>query len=772
MKLSKPCAWLAAVGLLGLLPGLAVAQGKHADYRNAERFLKENLPAQFYLADVQPHWLDQGGRFWYLKHGPEGKQFIEVDANAGTQVPAFDHARLAVALSHAAGKTYAADRLPFDDITFADAGQMLRFEIGDAHWECHPAQDNCRLQALQKYPERLSPDGKWAAFVRGHNLYLRNTGNDEVVALTRDGVPENDYATPWPWLELMVEQGVADGADARQAPAVFWSPDSRRLLTYRMDTRDAGHLESLQFVPADRLRPKAYRYVYPLPGEALPVAQPVVFELGDAIRRIEVQSPPLLVQSWGWGELAFHWSADNRHVRYAYLGRGSKFIELRELDAGNGRQRVLHREEIADDTYVDPFATQWRFIDERGEFLWTSERSGRNQLYLHDGASGRLLRRLSQGRGIVREIVSVDAVQRRAYVLIAGEEPGLDPYLTRLYRIGLDDGAMQQLTPEPANHRVVMAPDGKSFVDNYSRVDLPAVAVLRRSSDSVVLRVLERTDTGWLTTQGWQAPIPFQGKAADGRTDLYGLIVRPTHFDPARRYPVVEYVYTGPHNFFVPKTFAGTMELQATAELGFVVVMVDGRGTAKRTHDFHVFSYHHLGDVFEDHVTMIRQMAQRYPWMDTGRVGIYGYSHGGYGSTHALLCFPDFYRVAVSTSGDHDARLDKAGWNELFQGYPVGRDYVEQANETLVDKLKGHLLLIHGDLDGNVHPAETMRLVDALMRAHKPFDMLLVPNMAHGDSGPHKRYVTLRRWNYLVQYLLGVDPPRDFHLPEPSAEAG
>jgi dipeptidyl aminopeptidase/acylaminoacyl peptidase len=772
MTLLKPRVWFAA-GLSGLLlPGAVVAQGRLADYRHAERFLEENLPAQIYLAEVQPHWLGQGGRFWYLKNGPQGKQFIEVDANAGTQVPAFDQVRLAAALSAAAGRRYAAERLPFDSFELADAGRLLRFRIGDARWQCHLAQDSCEAQAPQTYPEVLSPDGKWAAFVREHNLYLRDTGNDEVVALTHDGLPEDDYATPWPWLELMVEQGVADGAAARQAPAVSWSPDSRRLLTYRMNTRAIGHLESLQFVPTDQLRPKAYRYVYPLPGEPLPTAQPVIFELGNAIRRIDVATTPLLVQSWGWGELAFDWAADNRHVRYAYLDRGSKFIELREVDAATGRQRVLQREETSDDTYVDPFATQWRGIDASGQFLWTSERSGRNQLYLHDDA-GRLLRQLTRGQGIVREIVSVDAVHRQVYALIAGEEPGIDPYLTRLYRIGLDDGTMQRLTPEPANHRVAMSPDGRHFVDNYSRVDLPSVAVLRRSSDGAILRTLEHTDTRWLTQQGWQAPIPFQGKAADGRTNLYGLIVRPTHFDPARRYPVVEYAYTGPHNFFVPKTFAGTMELQATAELGFVVVMVDGRGTAKRSHDFHVFSYHNLGGVFADHVTMIRQMAQRYPWMDTSRVGIYGYSHGGYGSTRALLRFPDFYRVAVSTSGDHDARLDKAGWNELFQGYPAGRDYVEQTNESLVDKLKGHLLLIHGDLDGNVHPAETMRLVDALMRANKPFDMLLVPNMAHGDSGPHKRYVTLRRWNYLVQHLLDMTPPRDFYLPEPPpADAG
>jgi len=269
-----------------------------------------------------------------------------------------------------------------------------------------------------------------------------------------------------------------------------------------------------------------------------------------------------------------------------------------------------------------------------------------------------------------------------------------------------------------------------------------------------------------LQSTGWKFPEPFQGKAADGVTDLYALIWRPSNFDPAKKYPVVEHVYTGPQDFFVPKTFAGMLRLQSTAELGFVVVMIDGRGTAGRSHAFHLFSYRNLGGSFEDHVAMIKQMAARFPYMDANRVGIFGTSAGGYGAAHAMLVFPEFYKVGVSISGDHDARLDKAWWNEVYQGYPIEDDYAAQSNVTMAPRLQGHLLIEHGDIDDNVHPVETIRFADALMNANKNFDMLFVPNMYHGESGPHAAYLVRRRWDYFVQYLLGVTPPSGFALSE------
>lgn len=290
--------------------------------------------------------------------------------------------------------------------------------------------------------------------------------------------------------------------------------------------------------------------------------------------------------------------------------------------------------------------------------------------------------------------------------------------------------------------------------------------MLRRTKDGSEVRVLEKTDVTGLQKLGWKFPEPFAGKAADGTTDIYGLIWRPSNFDAAKKYPVVEFVYTGPQFFFVPKTLGAALRLQSVAELGFIVVMVDGRGTMGRSRAFHEFSYHNLGGAFEDHVALIKQMAARYPFMDISRVGIFGTSAGGYGAAHAMLAFPEFYKVGVSTSGDHDARLDKAWWNEAYQGYPVGDDYAAQSNITMAGRLQGHLLLEHGDIDDNVHPVETIRFVDALMKANKNFDMLFVPNMFHGESGEHAMYLVRRRWDYLVQNLLGVTPPANFELTE------
>jgi dipeptidyl-peptidase 4 len=759
----RVCLICVAFFLPFLAPAHVPAQGTLADYQRAQQFLPGNLQKSLYIADVFPNWIGHGDRFWYLKMGPAGKQFFLVDAAGNTFGPAFDQARLAAALSRATGKTYRATNLPFYTFDYAQSGQAIRFRLNDAEWTCTLANYECRRQPETERFESLSPNGEWAAFVRDHNLYVRHISTGTVVQLTRDGVPGNDYATPLPDLRALVSEGVTNGDEVKEQADVFWSPDSSRLVTYRLDSRNAGRFASLQFVPPHQLRPIAYNYVYPLPGEVLPEARPVIFDL-ESGRRIDVKTTPLEIQFQGGPE--FRWFPDSRHFYYDYDERGEKAIELREVNAETGAQKVLIREVASPYPYVYPGETFYRFFNNSKEVLWSSERSGWNQLYVYNVETGQLENQVTNGSWVVRRIESVDGKKRQVYFLASAVQPGLDLYYTQLYQESLNGTNMKLLTPGDADHTVSVSPDGKYFVDNFSRPDLPGESELRRTSDGSVVRVLERTDDSALLKLGWKAPIAFKGKAADNTTDLYGIIVRPTTFDPSRKYPILEDIYTGPQGFFVPKTFGAALRLNSMAELGFVVVMVDGRGTTGRSRAFHDFSYHNMGNVFIDHVTMIKQMAGRYPWMDITRVGIYGTSAGGYGSAHAFLQFPHFYKVCVSTSGDHDPRLDKAWWNELYQGYPVGKDYVEQANETLATRLEGHLLLIHGDIDDNVNPTETMHLVDALMTANKNFDMLFVPNMFHGDSGPHAVYVTRRRWDYFVRYLLGVKPPENFRIHE------
>jgi len=733
----------------------AYGQGTRADYERAQQFLGGNLEKLVRTGDIFPHWVEETDQFWYCKPGVD-KEFVLVDAAKNTRGPAFDQTKLAAALSTSAGREFRPNRLPFDSFEFVEKGKAIRFEAEEQRWTCDLTSYRCTKEKLPPASESVSPDGRWAAFVEHYNLFVRNLSTGAVAQLTHDGEKSWDYATPLPSSDLMVRQGTED---VEQPAAVFWSPDSTKLITYRIDSRNAGRFTTLQFVPPDQLRPKAYTYVYPLPGEIVPTAAPIVFDLLSG-KRIDVQTDP--VEIFFQDGPDFAWFKDGKRFHYRFESRGYKRAEFRVVDAETGKVRTVVGEES--ENYIDPGETFEEIVKEGAEILWTSERDGWNHIYLYNGETGQLENQVTKGPWAVRRIVHVDENVRQIYFLAGGREAGQDPYLTQLYRINFDGTSLKLLTSEKANHTVSVSPDGKYFVDNFSRPDLPGESRLCRASDGSPIQTLEKPDLEALLKMGWKFPEPFEGKAADGKTDIYGLIWRPTNFDASKKYPVVEQIYTGPQGFFVPKTFAGAISfgrgLQAMAELGFIVVMVDGRGTSGRSRAFQEYSYHNLGGVFDDHVALIRQMGERYPYMDLNRIGIYGTSAGAYAAAHAMLVHPEFYKVCVSISGDHDARLDKAWWNELYQGYPVGKDYAEQSNVTMADRLQGHLLLVHGDVDNNVHPVETMRFVDALIRANKDFDMLFVPNMFHGEGW--NLYLVRRRWDYFVQHLLAVKPPQEF----------
>ena len=427
-------------------------------------------------------------------------------------------------------------------------------------------------------------------------------------------------------------------------------------------------------------------------------------------------------------------------------------------------------------TIVDHNVLLFEIVQNGAELLWSSERDGWNHLYLFDGKTGKLKHQVTQGAWPVRQIVHVDEKNRVVYFTASGREKGRDPYLRHLYRIGLDGSGLRLLTPEDADHLVEMSPTGRYFVDVYSKVNAPPVSVLRRSADGKVVMELEKADVEQLLATGWKFPEPFAAKARDGKTDVYGILFRPTNFDPKKKYPIIENIYSGPHSFNTPKRFpagrweiANTFTSQSVAELGFVVIIMDGLGQNHRGKAIRDYQYKNLADCgLEDRIGALRQLAQRYPYLDASRAGVFGFSAGGYAAVRAMLSHPEFYKVAVASAGNHDHRMDKLSWNELWMGHPIGEHYDKQSNVTDAAKLEGKLLLTYGDLDTNVPPASTLKLVDALMKANKDFDMLVFPNHGHYlDDDP---YFVRRRWDYFVENLLGVKPPPAYCVKKPGQE--
>jgi dipeptidyl-peptidase-4 len=427
----------------------------------------------------------------------------------------------------------------------------------------------CTKKKLPPPSEQVSPDGNWSAFVDHYNLYVRNLSTGTVAQLTTDGEKSWDYATQLPSSDLLVQAGTEA---VRQPAAVFWSPDSSKLVTYRIDSRNAGRFTTMQFVPPDQLRPKAFSYVYPLPGEIMPTAQPIIFDV-QTLNRSSIQTAPLEIYFQGGPH--FSWYKDGKRIHYMFWSRGDKRFEFREVDAETSTQRVAIEEEAK--TYIDPGETRVVPVNEGAELLVTSERDGWNHIFLYHGKTGKIENQVTKGPWAVRSIVHVDDKNRQVYFLAGGRENG-DPYLTHLYKVNFDGTSLQLLTPENANHTSVVSPDSRFFVDSYSRADLPGESDLRRTSDGSVVQVLEKADAGALQKAGWKFPEPFKGVATDGKTELHGLIWRPSNFDTSKKYPVIEQIYTGPQDFFVPKTFgtanAGRSGFQSVAELGFIVVMV------------------------------------------------------------------------------------------------------------------------------------------------------------------------------------------------------
>ena len=726
----------------------AHAQGALADYQRADS-ISARLNPLFVGMPTTPEWLGTTSRFWYRTTVVGGSTWTLVDAATQAKTPLFDHARLASAVSAATGTSVGARTLPFTapntSLKVAADLTSLTFNRDSSAYRCDLAAYTCaRTGAASVNANGIggprngdapltplrSPDGKSEALVVNHNIAVRTAGAADHIMLSYDGME----------------------GDAYTRSSIRWSPDSKKLAAFRVRPGYRRMIPYVESSPTDQVQPKLTTRLYEKPGDPRDRQLPALFAV-DSKQQFRLD-PTLLPHAYDLRRP--QWRADSRAFTFEYNERGHQLYQVLEMNATTGAARVLIDEREA--TFVSNYSTLWRQdVNDGAEMLWMSERDGWKHLWLYDGATGRVKNQVTKGEWVVRGVDTVDAPKRQIYFRASGMVAGKDPYLMHSYRINFDGTGLVAFTQGDGTHTVSWSPSREYYVDTWSRVDQPPVMELHRASDQSKLVELERTDVGLAEKAGWRQPEVFSAKGRDGVTDIWGVIIRPTQFDPRKKYPVIENIYAGPHDHFVPKAFSVQGGMQALAELGFIVVQMDGMGTAQRSKAFHNVAWKNIADAgFPDRILWHQAVAAKYAFYDITRVGIYGTSAGGQNSTGALLFHPEFYKVAVSAAGCHDNRMDKISWNEQWMGYPIGPEYAASSNVEHAAKLQGHLLLVVGEMDTNVDPQSTMQVINALVKANKQYDFLFLPGAGHTSGGA---YGNRARNDYFVRHLLGRMPP-------------
>jgi dipeptidyl aminopeptidase/acylaminoacyl peptidase len=705
--------------------------------------------------EVIPHWFADDTKFWYRTDTKGGvREFILVDADSGKKAPAFDHAKLAAGLSKAANAEFKADRLPFDAIEFADAGKVLKFETAGKAWTCDLGKYECtaigpaskRAPAKEPGPEPRqpkgpaqpdrprdvsSPDGKWVAIVKDYNVFVRPTEGGDAIQLSKAGVEGNAFSL------------------------LAWSADSEAVVAFRIERAETKEVYRVESSPTGGGRAKLVTTPYALPGDKFTAYEPWVFDVANkTATKVETDRIDL-------GRPRLRWNKDGRRFTYEKVDRGHQRFRLVEVDAHTGKARNLIDEKS--DTFIWTAHTESvniplvTWLTKSDELVYASEKDGWRHLYLVDAKTGSIKNAITKGEYVVRGIERIDEDKRQVWFRASGKNADQDPYFVHHYRVNFDGTDLVALTAGNGTHAVQYSPARRYLVDTYSRVDMAPVHELRRCADGGLVCKLDEADISELKAGGWEPPEVFTAKGRDGKTDIWGIICRPRNFDPSKKYPVIEQIYAGPQGSFVPKSFSPFRRFSNLTDLGFIVVQMDGMGTANRSKAFHDVCWKNLKDAgFPDRILWHQAVAKKYPYYDISRVGIYGGSAGGQNATAAVLFHPEFYKVAVSWCGCHDNRMDKASWNEQWMGYPVGPQYAACSNIDNAYRLKGKLLLIVGEMDNNVPPESTYRLCDALIKAGKDFDFVMVPGAGHGMGGA---YGQRRLQDFFVRHLQGIEPP-------------
>lgn len=749
-----------------------------ADYARAESFMNYNVNPLVYHSVEKPQWLADG-RFWYRDHGPDGTTIMLVDPAKKTKAAAFNQAKLAKALSAAmeaqAGKDVRvakidAKRLPITEFVLSDGDRVVTLTTGTQHWRCDLGGDG-RCDALDAKPAEgtvapfaLSPDGRKAAFIRNWNLWVRDVATGAETQLTTDGVQDYGYATD------------NAGWQSSDRPILVWSPDSKKIATFQQDQRKVGEM---YLVPVTNGHPQLKAWKYPLVGDKdVTMIERVIVDV-DSPKVTRLKMPPDQHRSMLCDDIScspdgewedVQWSDDGKHLAFVSTSRDHKQEWLRVADVATGEVREVMTETAPKFFEPGNGKSNWRYLSSTNEFLWFSEREGWGQMYLYDGATGKLKNQITHGEGNVTQMLLVDEAKRRIYFLAVGKEKGRDPYFSHYYGINFDGSGMKLLTPENADHAVTPSTDGKYFVDVASTAIQPQTTIVRDTNGELAMDVA-RQDIAKLMAMGWVPPTPITVKGRDGKTDVYGFLFKPTKFDATKKYPIVNMVYPGPQTGSCgSRSFSAShRDMQSLAELGFVVVCIDGMGTPWRSKAFHEFYYGNLGDnTIPDQVAGMKELAKRYSWIDIGRAGMYGHSGGGNATAAAMFNYPDFFKVGIAESGNHDQRDYEDDWAERWAGLEVKNpdgtsNYDSQANQNIAKNLKGKLLLAHGTMDNNVPPNNTLLLVDALIKANKDFDLLMIPNVQHGYTTA-SLYMARRRWDYFVSNLAGNLPPHEYKM--------
>lgn len=744
------------------------------DYANAEKFMAYNLNPLAYKGQVNAEWLDND-RFWYREVDDSGITYILVDPAKGSRGPMFEREKLAEALKAATKGASAVDpkHLELSAISLSDEDRTMTFKARGASYECAIGSKSysCKLigggaPGSAKTPEpplTLSPDRKLGAFIRDWNLWVRNLETGKETQLTTDGVKDFGYAT--------------DNAGWKHSDSaiLLWSPDSKKIATFQQDQRKDGEM---YLVPVTNTHPDLRAWKYPLVGDKdVTMIERVIIDVPSR-KVIRLKMPPDQHRSTLCDDIAcdgatmadVEWSPDEKHLALVSTSRDHKQEWIRVADAETGDVREVMTDKAPKFYESGNDKINWHYLPESNEILWFNELDNWGNLYLYDLTTGKLKNQITHGPGNVTQVLYIDDKARVIYFLAVGKEKDHDPYFQHFYSVKFDGSDLKLLTPENADHRVKMSHDGRYFTDTYSTPTEPQITVVRDDQGKTVMEVA-RQDISKLIAAGWKPLTPIKVKGRDGTTDLYGFMFKPTNLDASKKYPIVNYVYPGPQigSCGSREFHAAHGDLQALAELGFVVVCIDGMGTPFRSKSFHEAYYANLGDnTIPDQVAGMKDLARQYPFIDLDRVGIYGHSGGGNATAAALLHYPDFFKVGIAESGNHDQRDYEDDWAEKWAGLEVKNpdgtsNYDSQANQNFAKNLKGHLLLAHGTMDDNVPPNNTLLLVDALIKANKDFDLLMIPNAAHG-YGAATQYMTRRRWDYFVRYLAGDIPPNEYQM--------